>query len=121
MKLNHINLTVTDISAATHFLETYFGLRTLADNQMLTVLTDDDNLIFTLTKAGQVNYPNSFHIGFVQENAEQVNTIYHQLKDGGFEMKPPQRSHAMPGGKYAWNFYVQAPGSFMVEVLTAVD
>lgn len=121
MKLNHINLTVTDIPAATRFFETYFGLRIQADNQVLTVLSDDDNLIFTLTKASQVHYPNSFHIGFVQEHAEQVNTIYQQLKDDGFEMTPPQRSHAMPGGKYAWNFYVQAPGGFLVEVLAAVD
>lgn len=27
MKLNHLNLTVTDVPAAAHFLETYFGLR----------------------------------------------------------------------------------------------
>lgn len=121
MKLNHINLAVTDIATAARFLETYFGLRTQASNPMLTVLFDDDNQIITLTKTDQVRYPNAFHVGFVQENGEQVSSIYQRLKDDGFALKPPQRSHAMPGGKYAWTFYVQAPGGFLVEVLAAID
>ena len=62
-------------------------------------------------KAGQVSYPGTFHIGFVQESDERVNEIYQRLKDDGFEMKPPQRSHA-------WTFYVQAPGGITVEVLS---
>ena len=111
MKLNHVNLTVTDVSATTHFFETYFGLRKQGGNQGITVLFDDDNLILTLMKAGQVSYPGTFHIGFVQESDERVNEIYQRLKDDGFEMKPPQRSHA-------WTFYVQAPGGITVEVLS---
>ena len=110
MKLNHLNLTVTDVSAAAHFLETYFGLRKQGGNEAITILFDDDNMIFTLMKARQVNYPGSFHIGFVQESEQQVNEIYQRLKDDGFEIKPPQRTHA-------WTFYVQAPGGFTVEVL----
>lgn len=112
MKLNHINLSVTDVSAAARFFETYFGLRKQAENQGMMVLFDDDNLILTLMKAGQVNYPGTFHIGFVQESEERVNQIYQVLKDDGFEVKPPQRRHA-------WTFYVQAPGGFTVEVLAS--
>lgn len=110
MKLNHVNLTVTDVPAAAKFLGTYFGLRNQGGNKGFTVLFDDDNLVLTLMKAGQVSYPGTFHIGFVQESEERVNEIYQRLKDGGFEMKPPERSHA-------WTFYVQAPGGFLVEVL----
>lgn len=111
MKLNHVNLAVTDVPAAVHFFEKYFNLRKEASNQGLTVLLDDENLVLTLMKASQVKYPGSFHIGFVQESEERVNEIYQQLKDDGFEMKPPQRSHA-------WTFYVQAPGGVTVEVLS---
>lgn len=111
MKLNHVNLAVTDVSAASDFLEKYFNVRKQASNQGLTVLLDDDNLVLTLMKASQVNYPGSFHVGFVQESEQRVNEIYQQLKDDGFEMKPPRRSHA-------WTFYVQAPGGFTVEVLS---
>lgn len=111
MKLNHVNLTVTDVPAAAQFLETYFGLRTHGGNKGLTVLFDDDHLILTLMKAGQVSYPATFHIGFGQENEEQVNQLYQRLKDDGFDVKPPQRSHA-------WTFYVQAPGGFTVEIMS---
>lgn len=112
MKLNHVNLTVTDVPAAAHFLEMYFGLRSQGGNKGMMVLFDDDNLVLTLMKAGQVNYPGTFHIGFGQENEASVNAIYQRLKDDGFEVNPPQRSHA-------WTFYVQAPGGFTVEIMSA--
>ena len=109
MKLNHVNLAVTNVEAAAQFLETYFGLRKQGGNLGLTVLFDDDNLVLTLMKASQVSYPRTFHIGFAQESAERVNEIYQRLTDDGFEARPPQRSHA-------WTFYVQAPGGFTIEV-----
>ncbi len=111
MKLNHVNLTVTDVPAAAHFLETYFGLRSRGGNKGLTVLFDDDDLVLTLMKAGEVAYPKTFHIGFSQESDERVNEIYQRMKDDGFEIDPPQRSHA-------WTFYVSAPGGFVVEVMS---
>ena len=40
MKLNHINLTVTDVAAAAHFLETYFGLRRQGGNNGMAVLLE---------------------------------------------------------------------------------
>jgi catechol 2,3-dioxygenase-like lactoylglutathione lyase family enzyme len=116
MKLNHLHLTVTDVPEAKTFLETYFGLRGLADgkeNKNFTVLFDDDGLVLMLMKAGhgtEVQYPGHFHIGFMQDSEERVNEINQRLKENGFDVEPPQRSHA-------WTFYVQAPGGFMVEVL----
>jgi catechol 2,3-dioxygenase-like lactoylglutathione lyase family enzyme len=113
MKMNHLNLTVTDVAAAADFLEKYFGLRKQpGGNKAFIALFDDDYLGLTLMKAGQVEYPRTFHIGFSQESEERVNEIYQRLKDDGFEVKPPQRSHA-------WTFYVQAPGGFTIEVASA--
>jgi catechol 2,3-dioxygenase-like lactoylglutathione lyase family enzyme len=110
MKLNHINLTVTDVPAAEKFLETYFGLQSQGGNEKFAALFDDDGLVVTLMKAGQVKYPGTFHIGFAQESEARVNEINQRLQDDGFDVKPPQQSHA-------WTFYVQAPGGFTVEVL----
>ena len=114
MKLNHINLTVTDVLAAATFLETYFGLRNQypdEEDSKFTVLFDDDGLVLTLMKTGrEVKYPNSFHIGFIQESEEQVDAMHERLTADGYDAPPPQRSHA-------WTFYVQAPGGFTVEVL----
>lgn len=110
MKLSHVNLTVTDVPAAAQFLEKYFGLRNQGGNKGFNLLFDNDGLVLTLMKAAEVVYPKTFHIGFGQESEERVNEIYQRLKDDGFEVDPPQRSHA-------WTFYVLAPGGFVVEVM----
>jgi lactoylglutathione lyase len=116
MKLNHINLTVTNVLEAEKFLEKYFGMqnqRSDKDNKNFGALFDDNGLVLTLMKAGrgtEVKYPGYFHIGFMQESEEKVNELNQRLKDDGFEVEPPQRYHA-------WTFYVDAPGGFRVEVL----
>jgi lactoylglutathione lyase len=116
VKLNHINLTVTDVQAAKKFLETYFGMQSMAGekaNKNFDVLFDDNHLVLTLMKAGrgvEVKYPGYFHIGFGQESETKVNEINQRLKDDGYDVQPPERSHA-------WTFYVQAPGGFTVEVM----
>jgi lactoylglutathione lyase len=116
MKLNHINLTVSDVPAASKFLETYFGCHSIdgaEPDDKFHVLFDDDHLVITLMMGGKVSevkYPRTFHIGFGQESEAHVNEIYQRLKDAGFDVAPPQRAHA-------WTFYAQAPGGFMVEVL----
>ena len=113
MKLNHINLTVTDVSETVKFLEKYFGLQSQGGNKGMAFLYDDDGLVLSLMKASrdtEVKYPDTFHIGFGQESEKQVNEINQRLRDDGFNVEPPQRHHA-------WTFYVQAPGGFTVEVL----
>jgi len=113
MKLNHINLTVTDVQAAASFLETYFGLQSLGGNKGFMALGDDDRMVLTLMKGKrdvEVKYPETFHIGFGQESEAQVTALYERLKVDGFDVAPPERSHA-------WTFYVVAPGGFTVEIL----
>lgn len=124
MKLNHINLAVTDLQGATQFLTTYFGLRNEwqeaeagegsgggsgEKEPKMTVLFDDDDFVLTLFKTGQAKYPGIFHIGFFQENEEAVNEIYHRLKSDGFDVEPPVQSHG-------WTFTVLAPGGILIEV-----
>jgi catechol-2,3-dioxygenase len=119
MKLNHLNLTVTDVPGTRELLERYFGLRILGGNDNLALLSDDNGLVLTLTsmKIGnetEVRYPATFHIGFAQESEERVNEINRRLKEDGFEVPPPSRQHG------AWTFYFRAPGGFMIEVLSAL-
>ncbi|CAG7653063.1 VOC family protein [Paenibacillus allorhizosphaerae] len=73
-------------------------------------LFDDDGLVLTLMKGAHVSYPETFHIGFVQESEEKVNEIHQRLKEDGFDVAPPKRAHG-------FTFYVEAPGGFTVEVL----
>jgi catechol 2,3-dioxygenase-like lactoylglutathione lyase family enzyme len=115
MKLNHVNLTVPDVSLTRNFFETYFGFRCVAQRgrEALAVLIDDSGFVLTLNnfgKANEVEYPGAFHIGFMQDSRERVDEIYNTLKAGGFDAPPPKEFHG------AWTFYVTAPGGFLVEV-----
>lgn len=112
MKLNHLNLTVTDVPAASAFLEKYFGLKSMGGNAGMAFLSDDDSFVLTLMKAGkttEVAYPGTFHIGFFVESEETVNAINRRLQEDGYDVAPPAHHHA-------YTFYVQAPGGFTVEL-----
>ena len=117
MKLNHLNLTVTDVHEAKRFLTTYFGLRPMEgapSSDGFDLLLDDDGLVLTLMKVGtgtEVSYPASFHIGFIQPTEERVDEINRRMKDDGHDVRPPRRFHG------SWTFYFRAPGGFTVEVL----
>ncbi len=111
MKLNHINLTVTDVEAAARFLETYMGMRYQGGNRGMGFLYDDDDLVLTLMKgrAAEVKYPPNFHIGFILATEAEVDEVNRRLKQDGYEVAPPEHLHG-------YTFYVDAPGGFMVEV-----
>lgn len=115
MRLNHINLTVTDVAAASAFLATYFGLHDQGSDESMGFLTDEPGwggMIVTLmkAKASIVRYPESFHIGFFIESREDVDALAERLRaDGYFSGQPKETGHS-------YGFYVKAPGGVLVEV-----
>ena len=117
MKLNHINLGVTDVTAATTFLTQQFGLRLAVDmpqNEFMGFTYDDNDALISVFKAKDVVYPKIFHIGFLQDTAEAVDTIRSKLEVDGFTPGEAKQEH----GRYV--FYVNAPGGFLVEVSSVV-
>lgn len=116
MKLNHLNLTVTDVPAASAFLVKYCGMRDMGGNAGMGFLTDDQaawGFVLTLMKATKttpVQYPGNFHIGFFVESAAQVDEIYHRLSADGYAAPAPERNN------HGYGFYVEAPGGFTVEI-----
>ncbi len=115
MKINHINLTVNDAQAARRFLEKYFGLISLpgtADDAMHVGLQDENGMVLTLMQGKQgleIRYPKTFHIGFLQQGAERTTEIYNQLKNDGFDVKPP--------GYYRGSeLYFYTPFGFTIQV-----
>ncbi|BDP41937.1 glyoxalase [Deinococcus aetherius] len=112
MKLNHLNLTVTDVRATRTFLETYFGLRgQRKNNDHMAFLSDGNGTLISLFRGEDVHYPETFHVGFMQANPEAVNEINRRLREGGYEVEPPSRQHG------SWTFYFRSPGGFVIEVL----
>ena len=111
MRLNHINLTVSDVEASKTFLMTYFGLRESSSrNKNQAFLHDDDGLVLSMFKGKDATYPAMFHIGFIQNSPADVDAIYARMTADGIVADPPRQLHG-------WTFYVNAPGGFMVEVL----
>jgi lactoylglutathione lyase len=112
MNLNHVNLTVTDVTAAADFLETYFGMKKMGGNAGMAFLTDEQGFVLTLMKGKRVEgvaYPSTFHIGFFVAEDSTVDEVNRRLEEDGYEVSPPERHHA-------YGFYVQAPGGFTVEL-----
>ena len=117
MKVNHVNLTVNDPVETQQFLVKHFGLKPRGKgNQNIALLSDDNGMVLSLMnmkmdRKSEVKYPDTFHIGFIQDNEEQVNEINRQLKADGFQVPPPSRQHG------SWTFYFDAPGGFTIEVM----
>jgi len=87
MKLNHINLIVSNVAEATNLFETYFNFKCIeikGDN-IVAILkgADDFTLVIMKDKNGKPIYPNAFHIGFMLHNTNAVIETYEKLKNGG--------------------------------------
>jgi catechol 2,3-dioxygenase-like lactoylglutathione lyase family enzyme len=112
MRLNHINLTVSDVRAASDFLEKYFGLRPMGGNAGMAFLFDDEELVLTLMRGNEstVKYPPTFHIGFFVAGEDEVDAIHRRLTEDGYDAPPPERHN------HGYGFYVDAPGGFTIEL-----
>jgi lactoylglutathione lyase len=120
MRINHMNLAVSDPPQAARFFEDFFGLRRVEEKgrDALIVLLDDSGCSFLLSNfehAANVVYPRDFHIGFIQETKDQVQVMFDRLHTAGFVEKTPQAMHGN------WGFYVHAPGGILVEVSCPID
>ena len=116
MHLNHLNLIVTDVAETSALLQRHFGLREITRPAPpgVALLHDDAGLALALapTREGRkVEYPSTFHIGFIQPSEEQVNRIHARLLADGLDLPAPRRLHG------SWTFYFTAPGGLTIEVL----
>ncbi|SFW27215.1 VOC family protein [Chitinophaga sancti] len=88
MRLNHLNLVVSDIAKAIGFFEQHLGFTCIENRKdAIGVLTNEDKFVLILwaaklNKTQAVSYPENFHIGFYQNDQEAVIKIYEGLKSG---------------------------------------
>lgn len=117
MKLNHLNLTVTNPIEAQEFLIKYFGLTAKRKgNKNMALLSDDNGMVLalmnvTMSDETEVKYPTNFHIGFIQSSEDHVNEIHERLTSDGYQIPEPSKRHGN------WTFYFTAPGGFTIEVM----
>ena len=90
MKLNHINLVVSNVAEAIIFFETYFNFKCtdIKGDNIVAILkgADDFTLVIMTNKDGKTIYPDAFHIGFMLDNTNAVTETYEKLKNGGVDV-----------------------------------
>ncbi len=115
MRLNHLDLPVTDVAEARRFFEGWFNFtheRTLGQDG-LSVLRDEGGLLLVLSRRsrrGPQSFPDTFHLGFHLESVSAVSALHRRMRDAGITCEPPKERRG------AFSFYVVAPGGLLVEI-----
>lgn len=120
MRLNHIDLQVSNVTAAREFFETHFGFRcTFQRREQLAMLEDDGGLAFGVSNlfgSPPPVYPPDFHIGFIVETEAEVRATHERLKNAGVAVK----SDVTRGGPNVY-FMCVGPDGLMIEVRAPAD
>lgn len=120
MKLNHLDLQVSDVTSARQFFEAHFGFRCLAQRKdQLAILEDDEGFAFGLSNlfgSPPPAYPKDFHIGFVLQTEAEVRATFDRLRSGGVEM----RTEVGRGGPNVY-FMCTGPDGIGIEVRAPAD
>jgi catechol 2,3-dioxygenase-like lactoylglutathione lyase family enzyme len=120
MKLNHVDLQVSDVGRAREFFETYFGFRCAYQRgSQIALLEDEAGLslgVSNLFDSPAPAYPPDFHIGFILETESEVRAQYDRLKEAGV----PMHAELSRGGPNLY-FMCVGPDSIHVEVRAPLD
>lgn len=114
MKLNHINLVVSDVESAIALFETHFqfSCQDIKGDNAIAILkgTDNFSLVLMAAKADEMQYPRAFHIGFMLSGEEEVNRCFESLKSSGI---PLEKSPAKIRDTFGFYFHFD---NVMIEV-----
>lgn len=122
MNLNHLNLVVPDLDAAQELFTTAFGFGTmLRRGNALVALTGADGFTLVLSESRRFGgpdvpqYPEGFHVGFLQETREAVDALHMRLAAA-----PVAIGHAPRLMHGSYGFYFTALGGILFEISTWV-
>ena len=120
MKLNHVDLQVSDVARAREFFETFFDFRCVYQRKgEIAILEDEAGFslgVSNLFNSPPPTYPADFHIGFVLEKESEVRAQYERLKAADVPMK----ADLSRGGPNLY-FMCVGPDSIQVEVRAPLD
>lgn len=115
MKLNHIDLQVSDVEQARVFFERFFDFRCVFQRRAeLAMLEDESGFslgVSNLFKSAPPVYPPDFHVGFILDTEARVRAQFQRLVEAGVAMKAP----LSVGGPNIY-FMCVGPDSIAVEV-----
>lgn len=120
MQINHLNFSVSNVAETTSFFEKHFNFtcREVKGDNIMAILEGEDGFVLTLmsesfNRNGNSTYPDAFHLGFLLNDREKVQSAWQRLHNGGIVLD--QEPHSMRG---VFGFYFHAPGNILIEVST---
>lgn len=115
MRLNHIDLPVTDVPAAADFFQRFFGFDVVATKgrDAMAILKGEEGFVLVLTRLREeaAAMPQTFHVGFLVSDEHRVHELHRRLSDAELPSLSPVTS--LRGTTL---FYCRAPGGVLVEV-----
>jgi catechol 2,3-dioxygenase-like lactoylglutathione lyase family enzyme len=90
LKLNHLDLQVSDVQASVLFFERSFGLALQSSraSPALAVLSDGEGftLVLQRRKNDDERYPEGFHFGFLVDDIETVVAFHTRAREQGLDV-----------------------------------
>ncbi|MEI9981256.1 MAG: VOC family protein [Edaphobacter sp.] len=122
-KLNHINLSTSDVPGLAAFFESClnFKITERRGSNKFAVLEGEGPFYLILMHgkdAANTSYPAMFHIGFVVQDEAAVRATHQRMIEAGHAAPAPERIQR--GGDPTFGFYYPAPGGILVEVSTPI-
>jgi catechol 2,3-dioxygenase-like lactoylglutathione lyase family enzyme len=114
MRLNHIDLQVSDVQRAVGWFEQLFDfqLRSSRTSPALAILDDGNGFVLVLQRKRNPTetYPEGFHIGFLVDDVDTVLRFHTRARSASFEVSEVQRNNR--GTLVYW----RTPEGFLIEV-----
>ena len=114
MKLNHLDLQVSDVPRCVTFFEEAFGFQLQSNRRSTTIaiLSDSDGFVLVLQrkKSATDRYPDGFHFGFLLDDREAVLRFHARAHDLGLET-----SEVIENGR-GTHVYCTGPDGLLAEV-----
>ncbi len=112
MKLNHLDLQVSDVRQTVAFFEGVFGLQLTSSRSSpaIAIMTDGAGFVLVLQRHEQPRYPEGFHLGFLVDDVATVQQMFSRSQAAGVEV-----SEIITNNRGTM-IYCRAPDGYSVEV-----
>jgi catechol 2,3-dioxygenase-like lactoylglutathione lyase family enzyme len=114
MRLNHIDLPVSDVQRTVGWFEQLFDfqLRSSRSSPAIAILNDGHGFVLVLQRRRNPAeaYPEGFHIGFVVEDVDTVQRFHTRARAASLEVSDIQRNN------HGTQVYWKTPEGFLIEV-----
>ncbi len=112
MRLNHLDLHVTDVLRSVELFETIFGLELQSSRRSpaLAILGDGAGFVLVLQRRDAVVYPDGFHLGFLVDDVDTVLRVFTRARSAGLEVSDVQTNSR------GTMIYCRAPEGYAIEV-----